>query len=128
LVKSLARYGFLQENATLDDVFGLEIREVLEKRLQTLVWRQNLAKTVMQARQFIVHGHIAIAGAKMTSPNYLVPAEKVEKIGYFGGKQLQLEPLKPEKTEEQKKEFEEAGQEAQETGEELEGGVIEDAE
>jgi len=108
LIKSLARYGVLPENATLDDVLSLQTEEILEKRLQTIVWRQNLAKTPIQARQFIVHGHIAVAGAKITAPNHLLPIEEVDKLGYFGGKKMQLEPPKPESKAELKKEFEKA--------------------
>lgn len=109
LILSLAKYGLLPTTATLDDVLSLNVVEALDKRLQTLVWKQNLAKTVLQARQFIVHGHIAIDGEKITSPNFLVPIAKVNKIGYFKGKPLQLEPPKAQTKADLKKEFEAAG-------------------
>ena len=54
LMGSLERSGLLKANATLDDVLSLSIEELLERRLQTIVWRQNLANTIGQARQFII--------------------------------------------------------------------------
>ena len=121
LVKSLAKSGFLQYDATIDDVLSLTTREALDKRLQTIVWKQNLARTPKQARQFIVHGHIAIGGEKITSPNFLVPLDKVEKIGYYRGKKMIVmeDAAKPQSKEELKKKFEEAGAKA---GEEIESG------
>ncbi len=60
LLKRLARLGILPENASLDDVLALTVEDILARRLQTLVYLHGLAKTPKQARQFIVHGHIAV--------------------------------------------------------------------
>ncbi len=108
LVASLSKYGVLPDNASVDDVLSLQTQELLEKRLQTIVWRKNLAKTAKQARQFIVHGHIAIGEQKITAPSHMVLLENMDKIGYFGGKKMQLEPPKPESKQEMKKRFEAA--------------------
>lgn len=99
LLNSLDRMGVLKKNATPDDVLGLSIEELMERRLQTIVWRKNLAKTIKQARQFITHGHIAIAGKKVTCAGYMVRREEEDKIGYFGKPPL----LKPKKIEKPKK-------------------------
>ncbi len=131
LVKSLTNLGLLPIDATIDDVLSLNTKEALEKRLQTLVWRQNLAKTITQARQFIVHGHISIGGEKMTSPNYLVPQDKVDKIGYYKGKKMVVMEEKAESKEDLKKKFDEAqgsGAETHESEEAPQGDVIENAE
>ncbi|KKR97278.1 MAG: 30S ribosomal protein S4 [candidate division TM6 bacterium GW2011_GWE2_41_16] len=45
---------------------------LLERRLDNVVYRLKLASTRQQARQLIVHGHIAINGKKVTSPSSLV--------------------------------------------------------
>lgn len=82
LLQKLYRLNLLQEGATLDDVLALNVRDVLNRRLQTLVYKKGLARTIKQARQFIVHGHIAIGGRKITVPSYLVPREEEDKIGY----------------------------------------------
>lgn len=84
LMLSLDRMGLLKHEATLDDVLGLTVKELLERRMQTIVWRKNLANTIEQARQFIVHGHIAINGRKVNCPGYIVLRGEDEKITYFG--------------------------------------------
>src|SRR3989344_4015682 len=124
LIKSLNKYGMLPLDAKLDDVLGLNLENILEKRLQTVVWRKDLAKTVMQARQFIVHGHIAICGKKIDAPGYLVKADDADNIGYYKGP-LELEPPKPDKKADMKKAFDEvampeAGEAAVEEGSGLE--------
>ena len=58
---------------------------MLERRLQTIVWKKGLARTIYQARQLIVHGHIAIAGRRVTSPGYLVSREEEDRIDYAPG-------------------------------------------
>jgi len=102
LIKSLARIGIMDEKATLDDVLTLSVESFLERRLQTIVWRKGLANTAIQSRQFITHGHIAIAGKRVTAPSYVVTAEEEGKIGYYAGKKMVLSP--PEKEKKKKEE------------------------
>ncbi len=85
LLSRLAWLGVLPDNATLDDVLGLRAEHFLERRLQTLVWKKGLARTVYQARQLIVHGHIAVRGRRIRSPGYLVPREEEDYIDYAPG-------------------------------------------
>lgn len=75
-IKRLAKYGFLSDTATLDDVFALDKRKILDRRLQTIVYKKGLANTIKQARQFIVHGHIRINGKVVNVPSYLVKREE----------------------------------------------------
>jgi len=82
LLNKLKRMGILSENAVLDDVLDLTVESILERRLQTLVFKKGLAKTIHQARQLIVHGHIAIGGRKVFSPGYLVLKDEEDKIEY----------------------------------------------
>jgi len=82
LLSKLYKMGVLPENATLDDVLGLTAEHFLERRLQTLVYKKGLAKTIWQARQLIVHGHIAIGGRRIRSPGYLVPRDEEDLIDY----------------------------------------------
>lgn len=72
LLEKLYRTGLLEQNATLDDVLGLTVENLLERRLQTLVHRKGMAITPKQARQFITHGHIAMGGAKAFTPGRTV--------------------------------------------------------
>ncbi len=76
LLSKLKRMGFIPETAVLDDVLSLTAENILSRRLQTIVYSKGLAKTVFQARQLIVHGHIGIGGRRVTSPGYLVSKEE----------------------------------------------------
>ena len=91
LLDSLKRQGILNGSPNLEDVLLLKPDALLERRLQTIVWRKGLANTVKQARQFIVHGHIAINGSKVDRPSYLVGADEESHIAFYK-KQLILEP------------------------------------
>lgn len=106
LIESLKKIGLLGDRATLEDVLGLTTEALLERRLQTLVLKKGLALSTEQARQFIVHGHIAINGRKVSKPSYIVTKDEEFKIAYHGNP-LKLEIKKP-KSRELKKQFEEA--------------------
>ncbi|ENN95961.1 30S ribosomal protein S4P [Methanocaldococcus villosus KIN24-T80] len=83
LFNVLKRYGILKkENPTLDDVLSLTVEDILERRLQTLVFRKGLARTPKQARQLIVHRHIAVNGRIIDAPSYLVKVDEEDKITY----------------------------------------------
>lgn len=82
LLNRLYRLGILPKDAELDDVLDLTIKDLLERRFQSLVFRKGLAKSMHQARQFIVHGHVAIEGRRISSPGYKVLREEEAKIGY----------------------------------------------
>jgi small subunit ribosomal protein S4 len=82
LLSRLKKLGILHETAVLDDVLDLTIEDILERRLQTIVFRKGLAKTIHQARQLITHGHIAIGKQKVTVPSYLVSKDEENQIAY----------------------------------------------
>lgn len=68
----LQNMGLINASSNMDDVMALDIRDILDRRLQTQVFKKNLARSVNQARQFITHGHITIGEKKITAPSYLV--------------------------------------------------------
>jgi len=82
LLERLNRLGILPETAVLDDVLDLSLEDILERRLQTMVFSKGLAKSIFQARQLITHGHIAIDGRRVPSPSYLVLRDEEAKIAY----------------------------------------------
>jgi small subunit ribosomal protein S4 len=82
LLNRLNRLGILPENAVLDDVLDMAIEDILERRLQSLVFQKGLAKSVYQARQLISHGHIMIDGRKVTSPSYMVLRDEETNVNY----------------------------------------------
>lgn len=82
LLNRLKKYGIIHETAVLDNVLDLTVEDILERRLQTIVFRKGMAKTIYQARQLITHGHIAIGGRRVTVPGYIVKKEEENQITY----------------------------------------------
>jgi len=82
LLTRLKKIGLLQETAALDNVLDLSIEDLLERRLQTIVFRKSLAKTPYQSRQLITHGHVLIGNRRVTLPSYTVSREEETQISY----------------------------------------------
>ncbi|WP_049903736.1 30S ribosomal protein S4 [Halococcus agarilyticus] len=96
----LRRLGILSETDGLDDVLSLEVTDVLERRLQTVVYRTGLANTVQQARQFVSHGHIVVDGARVTTPSRKVDVSEEDLVGFDETSPI-ADELHPERAEEQ---------------------------
>lgn len=81
LIDKLLKLGMLiSEKSELDDVLGLTVKNVLDRRLQTIAFKKGLAKTPKAARQLIVHGHVNISDRKVQFPSYIVTPEEEGKI------------------------------------------------
>lgn len=79
----LYNMGFVDKtDLDVNDILALTVEAILERRLQTIVWKKGLAKTIHHARQLIAHGHIAIKGRRITSPGYLVPKTEEDYIDF----------------------------------------------
>lgn len=59
------------------EVTGTRFMQILESRLDNLVFRLGLAKTRKAARQLVNHGHITVNGAKIDIPSYLCEVNDV---------------------------------------------------
>ena len=89
LLTHLSRFGLVQSGqSSLDDVLSLTVENLLERRLQTLVWKRGLAKSPYQARQLINHGHIALNNKRVTIPSYLVSPSEEGTLKYSQGSSL----------------------------------------
>lgn len=53
-------------------VTGEMLLQLLESRLDNVVYRLGLANTRREARQIVNHGHITVNGSKVDIPSYLV--------------------------------------------------------
>jgi len=51
---------------------GEKLIELLERRLDAVVYRAKFVPTVFAARQFVSHGHISVNGKRVTIPSYQV--------------------------------------------------------
>ena len=83
LVEKLVKLGLLNEGAKLDDILNLRAEDLLERRLQTIVYKKGLARTIHEARQLIIHGHISIGGRRIRSPGYIVSRDEEQAIQYY---------------------------------------------
>ena len=63
---------FLIAKSTKGAVTGVVFMQILESRLDNLVYRMGFANTRRQARQLVNHGHITVNGKKVDIPSYLV--------------------------------------------------------
>lgn len=96
LVDRLVRLNLVKENAKMDDILSLDIKNVMDRRLQTQVFSKGFAKSTKQARQFITHGHIMIGERKITVPSYLVKQDE-EGIIRFDERSSLVNPEHPER-------------------------------
>ena len=82
LLLHLTRMGILTSGGTLDDVLALDTEKILNRRLQTLVYKRGFANTSYHARQLVSHGHITIGDRRVSIPGYLVTKDEENTIGY----------------------------------------------
>eukprot|EP00915_Cephaloidophora_sp_WS-2016_P008323 GHVH01011478.1.p1 GENE.GHVH01011478.1~~GHVH01011478.1.p1 ORF type:complete len:188 (+),score=23.12 GHVH01011478.1:39-602(+) len=73
LLRRLTRYGLLTDGEdSLEFCLGLTPRHFLSRRLQTLVWRLNIAKSAHDARCLIVQKHIGVNKQLVNRPGFMV--------------------------------------------------------
>ncbi|MFW9800910.1 MAG: 30S ribosomal protein S4 [Candidatus Thorarchaeota archaeon] len=82
LVDKLVRLGILTGEPTLDGVLDLTLDNLLERRLQTIVFRKGMASSAYHARQLVTHGHIALDGAKVSTPSRLITLDEEARMSY----------------------------------------------
>lgn len=51
---------------------GANLVQLLERRLDNVVWRLGLAPTIPAARQLVTHRHITVDGRRVDRPSFLV--------------------------------------------------------
>ena len=115
MMDKLSRLGLLVAGSELDNVLSLEVKDVLNRRIQSIVFRKGLSRTMKQARQFIVHRHVTLDGKDVTSPGVLLSVEDEAKLRFKSRSNLAAEdhPERvivkevPEEVEETKSEKEE---------------------
>jgi len=90
LLDKIFRMGLIEKSADLDDVLALAVENILDRRLQTLVFKKGLANSPKQARQFIVHGHIALDGRRIRWPSTLVRKGEEKNISFYNKSKLRV--------------------------------------
>ena len=91
LMRRMYRYGFLEAHEDkLDYVLALTPDRVLERRLQTQVFKLGLAKSIHHARVLIRQRHIRVGKQIVNVPSFLVRVDAQKHIDFalnspFGG-------------------------------------------
>ncbi|MFW6034959.1 MAG: 30S ribosomal protein S4 [Halothermotrichaceae bacterium] len=70
LEKQFRNYFETAEN--MPGVTGDNLLQLLERRLDNVVFRMGFAASRNEARQFVLHGHIRVNGRKVSIPSYQV--------------------------------------------------------
>lgn len=116
LFRRIKELGLISDEVTFDNILGLSLNTLMDRRLQSVVYKKGMARSVKQARQFIVHEHILVNGIKITSPSYLVKLKDEASVEFSPKSSLANEEhperaIKEEDLEEKKKVEKEAKKE-----------------
>jgi small subunit ribosomal protein S4 len=68
---------YVREAQSSRDRTGDRLLEMLERRLDNVIYRLGFATTRAQARQFVNHGHVFVDGRRVTIPSYRVKPGQV---------------------------------------------------
>merc|ERR1711937_561789 len=91
LLRRMVRLGLLGESERkLDYVLGLTTARIMERRLQTKVFKLGLAKSIHHARCLIRQSHIRVGKQICDIPSFLVRVDSEKHIDFaltspFGG-------------------------------------------
>ena len=83
LLRRMNRYGLLDDSELeLDAVLQLTTQKLLERRLQTKVFRQGLAKSMHHSRVLIRQRHIRVGSQLVTVPSFNVRTTSEKHIDF----------------------------------------------
>ncbi|HRN70975.1 MAG TPA: 30S ribosomal protein S4 [Candidatus Woesebacteria bacterium] len=112
--KQKLRYSFGITETQLKNYFGMaskrrgntsvNLSEILERRLDNIIYRLGFAPTRAAARQLVSHGHVAVNGKSVKAASYQVADsdaitfanENTKKIPYIEAYMTQTEVILPE--------------------------------
>lgn len=83
LLRRMLRYKLLPEDEKrLDFVLQLTTQKLLERRLQTLVFRSGMAKSIHHARTLIRQRHVRVGQQLVNVPSFLVRTDSEAHIDF----------------------------------------------
>jgi len=91
ILRRMARYGLLVSGEQrLDAVLSLTTQKFLERRLQTRVFKQGIAKSIHHARVLIKQRHIRVGKNLVNAASFMVRTDSEKHIAFastspFGG-------------------------------------------
>merc|ERR1712078_9571 len=82
-LRRMVRYGLLLDSERkLDFVLGLTSSKLMERRLQTKVFKQGLAKSIHHARVLIKQRHIRVGKQLVNVPSFNVKVDSEKHIDF----------------------------------------------
>ena len=84
LLRQMFKFGLLNRETEngLDYVLAMTLHKLLERRLQTRVFRSKFANSIHHARVLIKGRHIAVNGQIVNVPSFLVTVDNENKINF----------------------------------------------
>jgi small subunit ribosomal protein S9e len=83
LLRRMNRYGLLAEDELeLDHILQLTTQKLLDRRLQTKVYKQGLAKSIHHARVLIKQRHIRVGSQLVNVPGFNVRTSSEKHIDF----------------------------------------------
>ncbi|MGI6105997.1 MAG: 30S ribosomal protein S4 [Raoultibacter sp.] len=64
--------GYFKKAKSMPGITGDNLMQILESRLDNVVFRLGFARTRKESRQTVTHGHITVNGKKVDVPSYRV--------------------------------------------------------
>ena len=71
---------YFEEAARSKEITGTRLLQILESRLDNVIYRLGLATSRAQARHLVRHGHFEVNGVKVNIPSYLTKVGDVVKV------------------------------------------------
>jgi small subunit ribosomal protein S4 len=78
LIEKLNVWGI--KVTSIDDILALDTMALLDRRLETVVFRKGLTTSPKQARQLIAHNNVYVGSHKVSIPSYIVLAAEEDTV------------------------------------------------
>ncbi len=72
--------AYFRKAAKMQGVTGDNMLSMLERRLDSVIFRSGFARTIMQARQFVGHAHFLVNEKKVNIPSYQIQVGDVVEL------------------------------------------------
>ena len=91
--------NYFQNAERRKGITGENLLELLERRLDNIVYRLGLTKSRAQARQLVLHSHISVNGKKVNIPSYQVNVNDIIEVRENSKNIMDLKEIQEEKVE-----------------------------
>ena len=83
IIRRMARLGLVsEEDMKLDYILELSTSKLMDRRLQTKVFKFGLAKSIHHARKLIQQRHIRVGKQVVNSPSFMVHVDSEKHVAF----------------------------------------------